>query len=44
MCASGVFFNVLNGGLWGWFMGYIADYASDLDIRFRDLLSALCWQ
>ena len=28
MCASGIFFNVLNGGLWGWFMGYIADYAS----------------
>ena len=29
MCASGIFFNVLNGALWGWFMGYIADYASD---------------
>ena len=36
LCASGVFFNVLNGGLWGWFMGHIADYASDwsTDPRF----------
>lgn len=36
LCASGIFFNVINGGLWGWFMGYIADYASDwmTDPRF----------
>ena len=36
MCASGIFFNVLNGALWGWFMGYIANYASDwmTDPRF----------
>ena len=36
LCASGIVFNVLNGGLWGWFMGYIADYANDwmTDPRF----------
>ena len=36
LCVSGIVFNVLNGGLWGWFMGYIADYANDwvTDPRF----------
>ena len=28
MCMAGIFFNVVNGCLWGWFIGYIADYAT----------------
>ena len=36
MCAAAAGFNLVNGGLIGWFMGYAADYAGDwlLDPRF----------
>ena len=36
LCASAFIFNCINGALWGWFMGYFADYPPDwmADPRF----------